>query len=197
MASENLRVVTVFMASARSGGSTNWIANKLIDGFNKFKEDNMIINKVDLYNYEIKPIARSFVETTEQKIPEDGMKDLIPMVLTSKVIVLATPIYWFTVSGQMKNFLDRWYDFSDDKGKLRLDGKGLAVVTAHANPSHSMSYPVFKMMEEGAKFCNMAYLGGADTITHSQAGTDEHEIASNTSFLLGKRIVEFLKISKY
>lgn len=197
MTKENVKVVTAFVGSARTGGSTNWLLNKVIDGFNKHKEGNMVLNKVDLYNYEIKPIARSFIESTEPKIPNDGMKELAPMVLTSKVILIATPIYWFTVSGIMKNFLDRWYDFSDNKGKLNLDGKGIAVVTAHANPNVSMAYPVFKMIEEGAKFCNMVYLGGVDTVTNAQTGTNEYEISANTAELLGKRIVDFLRLSNY
>ncbi len=195
MSQENLKVVTAFMGSARSGGSTNWLLNRAIDGFSKFKENNMVINKVDLYNYDIKPISRSFIESTEQKIPADGMKELVPMIMTSKIILLATPIYWFTVSGMMKNFLDRWYDFSDEKGKLRLDGKGIAVVTAHANPSSAMSYPVYKMIEEGAKFCNMVYLGGVDTVTSSQPGSNEYEISAMTAEMLGKRLVDFLKYS--
>ena len=195
MSNENLKAVTAFMGSARSSGSTHWLLNRVIEGFNNHKSDNMVFNKVDLYNYEIKPIARSFIESTESKIPDDGMKELIPMILTSKVVVLATPVYWFTVSGIMKNFMDRWYDFSDNKGKLNLEGKGIAVVTAHANPSASMSYPIFKMIEEGAKFCNMVYIGGTDTITNAQPGTNEHEISSITADLLGKRIVDFLQLT--
>jgi multimeric flavodoxin WrbA len=195
MSQENIRTVTAFIGSARSSGSTSWLLNRVIEGFNTHKDENMAINKVDLYNYDIKPIARSFIESTDQAIPEDGMKELIPMLLTSRIIILATPIYWFTVSGIMKNFMDRWYDFSDDRGKLNLDGKGLAIVTAHANASYSMSYPVFKMMEESAKFSHMVYLGGVDTITNAQVGTNEYEIASNTAHLLGKRLVDFLQVS--
>jgi multimeric flavodoxin WrbA len=195
MTEEKQKIVTAFLGSARSTGTTNWMLNKVQEGFNKFKDENMHFNKVDLYKYEIKPIARSFIESTEQKIPSDGMKELVPVVLTSRVILLATPIYWFTISGITKNFLDRWYDFSDEKGKLNLDGKGLAVVTAHANPSSTMSHQVFKMMEESAKFCNMVYLGGADTVTAAQPGSNEYEIASISAELLGKRIADYLRHS--
>jgi multimeric flavodoxin WrbA len=195
MTQENIKTVTAFAGSARAGGSTHWLLNRVMDGFNAHKDEDMIIQKVDLYNYDIKPLARTFVESTEQTVPNDGMKELIPMILTSKVIILATPVYWFSVSGIMKNFMDRWYDFSDSKGKLNLSGKGIAIVTAHANPSYSMAYPIFKMVEESAKFSNMVYLGGVDTITNSQIGTNEYEIASNTATLLGKRIVDFMKVS--
>lgn len=197
MNKENTKLVTAFIGSARTNGSTHWILNRLIDGFNKFKDENMLINKVDLYNYEIKPIAREFMESNEVHIHNDGMKELIPMILTSKVIILATPIYWHSVSGIMKNFMDRWYDFSDAKGNLNLDAKGIAVVTAHANPSNSMTYPVFKMIEESSKHCNMVYLGGVNTIAKSQPGTNEYEISFITAELLGKRIADFLKIMKY
>lgn len=194
MTGTNKQTVTAFLGSARSNGSTRWLLDKLEEGFSKYKEENMIFNKVDLYDYEIKPLSRAFAESKQIELPDDGMKELIPIILTSKVIILATPIYWFSVSGIMKNFMDRWYDFSDNTGKLNLDRKGLAIVTAHANPSNSMSYPVHKMSEESAKFCNMVFLGGADTISIAQAGTNEHEIASQRALLLGKRIVDFLKV---
>lgn len=197
MNKDNTKTVTIFLGSARTNGSTHWLANRLMDGFNKFKDDNMVINKVDLYNYEIKPISREFLESNDARIQEDGMKELIPMILTSKVIVLASPIYWHSVSGIMKNFMDRWYDFSDNKGNLNLDAKGIAVITAHANPSNAMSYPIFKMIEESAKHCNMVYLGNANTIAKSQPGSNEYEISFITAELLGKRIVDFLKVIKY
>lgn len=197
MQDENNVYITSFSASARSGGSTHWLLNRVHEGITKYKTENIVLNKVDLYNYEIKPLARSFIESTDQVIPKDGMQELVPKILTSKVIILATPIYWFTVSGQMKNFLDRWYDFSDEKGKLHLTGKAIAVVTAHANPSSSIAYPVFKMIEESAKFCNMVFLGGVDSITNAAPGSNEYEISSMTAELLGKRIVDFIKTANY
>lgn len=197
MQEENTTYITSFCGSARSGGATQWLLNRVHEGINKYKSERTLLNKIDLYDYEIKPIARSFIESSEQSIPKDDMEELIPKILTSKVIILATPIYWFTVSGKMKNFLDRWYDFSDEKGKLHLDGKAIAVVTAHANPNSSMAYPVFKMIEEGAKFCNMVYLGGVDTITNASPGSNEYEIASISAELLGKRITDFIKSANY
>lgn len=197
MSNENARTITIFSGAARLSGTTNWLTAHLMDSLAKYKDENTVINKIDLYNYDIKPISRDFLETSEQKIPADGMKQLIPMILTSKVIILATPIYWFSVSGIMKNFMDRWYDFSDAKGKLNLDGKGIAILTAHANPSASTAYPVFKMTEETAKFCNMVYLGGVNSITGSLKGSNEYEMAVLAADMLANRTIDFLRLSKY
>lgn len=195
MPKQTTKTVTTFFGSARSTGKTSWLLDQVTAGFNKYKDEDMVMMNIDLYDYNIGPLSRNFIENKNAAPQEDDMKELIPIILTSKVILLATPIYWFTVSGIMKNFLDRWYDFSDEKAKLNLDGKGLAIVTAHANPSNTMSFPVFKMMEEGASFCNMVYLGGVDTVTNAQSGSNEHLISVTTADLLGKRITDFLRYS--
>ncbi|MGD9579921.1 MAG: flavodoxin family protein [Vampirovibrionia bacterium] len=185
--------VTAFLGSARPNGQTAWLLDEVAASFNKNKDDKMAMTIMDLYDYDIKPLSRNFIENKTPAPTEDDMAHLIPVIKESKVIILATPIYWFTVSGMMKNFLDRWYDFSDEKANLNINGKGIAVVTAHANPSVTMSYPVFKMVEGIAEFCNMTYLGGVDTITSAKPGTDEYNTSAINAELLGKRIVEFLK----
>lgn len=196
MPQQTTKTVTTFFGSARLNGKTGWLLDQVTASFNKHKDNDMAIRNIDLYDYKISPLSRSFIENKSEAPLDDDMKELIPMILTSKVILLATPIYWFTVSGIMKNFLDRWYDFSDERAKLNLDGKGLAVLTAHANPSSTMPFPVYKMMEEGANFLNMVYLGGADIITSAESGSNEYAISVKTAELLGKRITDFLRYSK-
>jgi multimeric flavodoxin WrbA len=48
-------------------------------------------------------------------------------------IILATPVYWYTMSALMKTFIDRWSDLLDIRKDLgrRLAHKELFVITSY------------------------------------------------------------------
>ncbi len=46
---------------------------------------------------------------------EDGMQPLYPKIAAADAIVLASPVYWFTFSAQMKLFIDRCYAFQSSR----------------------------------------------------------------------------------
>jgi multimeric flavodoxin WrbA len=60
-------------------------------------------------------------------IVEDDMQSLYPKLRQADVIVIASPIYYFTISAQTKQFIDRWYALERDHGS-ELRGKKLAIV---------------------------------------------------------------------
>jgi multimeric flavodoxin WrbA len=48
----------------------------------------------------------------EEGVPcviEDDMQSLYPKLLQANALLLASPIYWFTYSAQLKLCIDRWY----------------------------------------------------------------------------------------
>jgi multimeric flavodoxin WrbA len=65
---------------------------------------------------------------------EDDMQALYSGVRDADAIVYASPIYWFTVSAQMKLFMDRCYGLggeSDDPAEHALAGKRIGVVLTY------------------------------------------------------------------
>ena len=48
-------------------------------------------------------------ETGEYCAIEDDMQGLYPRLLAADALALASPIYWFTFSAQLKLCIDRWY----------------------------------------------------------------------------------------
>ncbi len=66
-------------------------------------------------------------------IIDDDMQTLYPKVRQADAIVYASPIYWFTVSAQLKLFMDRCYslggeDYVEDHA---LAGKHIGVVLTY------------------------------------------------------------------
>jgi multimeric flavodoxin WrbA len=65
---------------------------------------------------------------------EDDMQILYPKLWEADAIVYASPIYWFTVSAQLKLFMDRCYSMvggSDYVGEHALAGKRIGVVLTY------------------------------------------------------------------
>jgi multimeric flavodoxin WrbA len=60
------------------------------------------------------------------------MQMLYPMLDKADAIVLASPVYWFTISAQLKLCIDRWYAFESPKGS-RLRGKQIGIVLVYGD----------------------------------------------------------------
>lgn len=69
---------------------------------------------------------------------EDGMAPLYPRVEAARGIVLASPVYWFSYSAQLKLFVDRLYGLWTEKtGSLR--GKPFGALFVHGDEDAAAS----------------------------------------------------------
>ena len=62
----------------------------------------------------------------------DDMDILYPRLRQADAIVVASPIYWFTVSAQAKLCIDRWYALETSQGSA-LQGKKFGVVLTYGD----------------------------------------------------------------
>ncbi len=67
---------------------------------------------------------------------ENAKDDFIPLaekMVRHNPIILATPVYWYTMSATMKAFIDRWSDLLDIRKDIgrRLTNKELYVITSY------------------------------------------------------------------
>jgi NAD(P)H-dependent FMN reductase len=66
----------------------------------------------------------------------DQFTEIIERLLTHDHLILASPVYWYSMSGGMKNFLDRFSDLLQihkERGR-QLRGKKLGVLSCSAEP---------------------------------------------------------------
>lgn len=92
--------------------------------------------------------------------PEDDFLHLIDQLLKAKVVVFATPVYWYAMSGLLKTFLDRWTDLvtvRKERGR-QLKGRSIFLVAVGSDDSLPDGFEVpFKLT---AKYFDMHYGGG-------------------------------------
>ena len=101
------RRVLVIKASPREKGNSSVLANRVMDGAG---EVGATTESVSLHRLDIRPCRGcDTCRATHACVIKDDMQGLYPKLLAAEAIVLASPIYWFTFSGGMKTFIDRWY----------------------------------------------------------------------------------------
>jgi len=73
-----------------------------------------------------------FSKETGVCVIKDDIQMLYPRLLAADAIVLASPIYWFSYSAQLKLCIDRWYAVWDSKHDL-FKGKPFGVILIFGN----------------------------------------------------------------
>lgn len=94
-------------------------------------------------------------EAGRRCVIQDGMQELYPKLEGANLLLVASPIYMWSVSAQAKAFLDRLYPYSNGG----LPGKRLAaVLTSGGDPFDGMDLAV-QSLQRLANFLHMEYAG--------------------------------------
>ena len=97
--------VLVISASPREGGNSDYLCDQFIQGA---QEAGHEVEKLFIADYEIGFCSGCGVcNQTHKCVLRDDMEKLLPKLINADVIVLASPVYFYTIDGQMKTFIDR------------------------------------------------------------------------------------------
>ncbi len=111
--------ITTIFSSSRSDGNSNATLKALTE--NIVAEHNIIdLNLSDITYFDY-----------EMANQDDDFVDIINEIIESDITILCSPIYWYSMSAQMKTFFDRFSDlitFRKDLGR-KLKGKKFFLVS--------------------------------------------------------------------
>lgn len=97
--------VFIVSASPRKNGNSDILADEFARGAIAAGHS---VEKVNIRNMELKfCIGCLACQKTGKCVISDGMNELYKRVQNADVLVFATPIYYYEMSGQLKTFLDR------------------------------------------------------------------------------------------
>jgi len=181
--------VMIAIGSPRKKGNSATLAQQVAAGA---KADGARVETFFLHHMNIKPCTACDACRKKKDVDciiQDDMQMLYPKLRDADAIVIASPIYWFTVSGQTKVFMDRWYGLGGDEG-YELAGKkfGILLTYADADPFASGAVNALRTFQDalnyiGAEIVGMVY-GSA-----SKAGEiRKNEAVMQEAFELGKKI---------
>ena len=146
----------IIQGSARGDGNTGMVSKVL----------QKLLN-CDLIDLTEKEIGHYDYEYRNQ---DDDFPQLISQIAEKyDVIIFASPVYWYTMSGRMKVFFDRISDTIriDKETGRKLRGKSMAALSCGYGSDQIEGF--FLPFQHSAKYLGMNYLGDI----HTWVQTDE------------------------
>ena len=142
----------VIVGSSRNDGDTANLTKKLIE---KSRWD-----LVNLNDYEF-----SYFDYKHENRNDDYLNLMKEIVEKYETLIFVTPIYWYSMSGIMKVFFDRFTDLLTIEKELgrKLRGKKMAVMSCSIGENLGENF--WLPFSETAKYLGMEYIGNSHTIT--------------------------------
>ncbi|WP_096438728.1 flavodoxin family protein [Alteribacter populi] len=92
--------IVVINGGSRKKGNTRVLTERAVRGLEA--------NTINLADYIIKPVEDGRHSPEGFPDVKDDYREVINRMMHHDILVFATPIYWFSMTGTMKNFIDRW-----------------------------------------------------------------------------------------
>jgi multimeric flavodoxin WrbA len=111
-------------------GNSSTLAEKVAEGA---KASGAQVESYALHTMDIRACdACDTCQDTGVCVLKDDMQQLYPKLREANAIVIASPIYWFTLSAQTKLFIDRWYALESPQGSA-LKGKQFGIILTYGD----------------------------------------------------------------
>ena len=124
------KFVLVLKSSPRENGNSNTLAEQVETGA---KEAGADVERLILHHMDIRPCdACDVCQETGVCIVKDDMQQVYPLLKKADAIVIAGPVYWFTISAQAKLCIDRWYALESPQGSGLRD-KQIGIVLTYGD----------------------------------------------------------------
>ena len=153
--------IIIIQGSARSKGDTNNIVRVL----QKYLKSDF----VDLKTKLIHPYDYEHANQSDDFLP------LMRHITNYDLVLFATPVYWYTMSGIMKDFFDRITDclkIEKETGR-KLRGMSMAALCCSSDSKQVDGF--FNPFEQSADYLGMRYLGNLHTWVEDGSVSEEVE----------------------
>ena len=159
--------IVVINGSAREEGNTRKLIQHLLGA--------------DVPTYDLVNMDVSQFRYYQDYPRSDDFMIVVERMLEAQLIIIATPVYWFSMSGHMKVFLDRWTDLlSTHKAKGKsMRVKKIAVISQSS--SSEMPASVSSPIELTAGYMNMEYIGEVFWDCRTELPTTDSEIVNRVA----------------
>jgi multimeric flavodoxin WrbA len=126
--------VLVVMGSPRKNGNSATLAKQVAAGA---EAAGAKVESLYLHDMNIQPCTACDAcreDTVKDCVIDDDMQALYAKLRRADGLVIASPVYWFTVSAQTKAFMDRWYAFGNPQEEYAaFSGKRIGIVLTYGD----------------------------------------------------------------
>ena len=159
--------ILVLLGSPRKKGNSTTLAEKIIKGA---EAAGATVEKIYLHGQNIAPCQACYAcrkPDSKGCAIDDDMQPIYQKLIEADAWVIASPVYWFTMSAQTKLFMDRCFSLFNNQ-KEALAGKRIAIAMSYgdSDPFNSGCVNALRTFQDafayvGANIVGMIY-GSAD-----------------------------------
>ncbi|MFF9776889.1 flavodoxin family protein [Streptomyces sp. NPDC013978] len=146
------------LGSSRSDGNTEMLARAAAEQL----PDDVEQVWIDLARHPL-PDFEDLRHDSDHVRPEgDNRALLLDATLAATDIVIASPLYWYSVSAHVKRYLDHWSGWLRTPGldfKKNMAGRTLWGVTALAHEEEEVAEPLVGTLNHSAAYLGMRFGG--------------------------------------
>jgi multimeric flavodoxin WrbA len=173
------RKVLIVTASPRPRGNSTLLAAEAARGAGEAGAEVRIVSLAGLSLNPCRACDRCRKPGAEGCVQKDDFETLHDDLKVADALLIASPVYWFTMSGQAKTFMDRLYVFGA-KSYRELKGKriGIILTSGDADPRSSGAVNAMSAFKDA-----FAYLGAPIVGMIHAAGGKSGAVLKNKALL--------------
>ncbi len=124
--------ILAVVSSPRKGGNSEMLVDRFIEGA---KESGHTVEKICLREKKIAPCiaCEACLRNGGTCVQKDDMADILQKIIDADTIVLSTPVYYYSVSAQLKVMIDRTL-----AGGGKMKGKEFYFIATAADGKNAM-----------------------------------------------------------
>ncbi|MEH7309097.1 flavodoxin family protein [Neobacillus drentensis] len=147
--------IAVIYGGTRPNGNTETLTEHVIQG--------IASEKIYLKEHHIQPIVDMRHSPDGFQDRNDEYNSIIERILPHDILIFSTPIYWYSMSGTMKNFIDRWSQTLRDPKfpdfKNRMASKKAFVIAVGGDHPYLKGLPMIQQFKYILDFMGMDFGG--------------------------------------
>ncbi len=180
--------ILILKGSPRERGNSAVLAEKTAEGA---RAKGAQVESIYLHGLDIRPCDACDLcqEPGSTCAIEDDMQPLYPKLAEADAIVLASPIYWFTFSAQLKLCMDRWYAFQSSRwNDIKKKSFGIILTYGDTDLYSSGAINAIHTYETMARFLKSEIAGIVHGSVNDAGEAEQHPELLEQAYKLGETL---------
>jgi multimeric flavodoxin WrbA len=182
------------MGSPRVGGNSDILLDQALAGA---KDAGAEVEKIILCKQRISGcLACEKCNETGVCAVEDAMPEIHKKILEAYAVIHSVPVYFWSMTAQMKAYLDRWCAFFDAEWRWhkayrsRMKGKRIGLITLCGDPNVSTADPIVHSFKNTCEFTGLNLVGVVQASASKKGEIAGNEEAKKQAYDLGKKAAQ-------
>jgi multimeric flavodoxin WrbA len=127
---------------------------------------------------------------------DDDMRAIHKKILEAGAVIHSVPVYFWSMTSQMKAYLDRWCAFFDGEWRVhqayrsRMRGKRIGLITVCGDADVSTADPIVHSFRNTCDFAGLNLLDVVQASASAKGEVADNEVMKRKAYDLGKRAAQ-------